>query len=41
MLETYKGQDAAETRFRLLKSPAMINAVYIKDLKRIEALGRF
>lgn len=39
VLETYEGQDAAETRFRLLKSPAMINAVYIKDLKRIEALG--
>jgi transposase len=39
ILQAYKGQDAAETRFRLLKSPSMLNAVYIKTPSRIEALG--
>jgi transposase len=38
-LQTYKGQDAAETRFRLLKDPAMLDAVYLKTPSRIEALG--
>jgi len=38
VLQTYKGQDAAETRFRLLKDPPILNAVYLKQPKRIEAL---
>lgn len=39
LLQTYKGQDAAETRFRLLKDPAILDAVYLKTPSRIEALG--
>ena len=39
VLQTYKGQDAAETRFRLLKNPTILNAVYVKTPRRIEALG--
>lgn len=39
LLQTYKGQDAAETRFRLLKDPAILDAVYLKTPHRIEALG--
>ncbi|MFS0647492.1 IS1634 family transposase [Siminovitchia sp. 179-K 8D1 HS] len=39
VLQTYKGQEAAETRFRLLKSPAMIDGFFLKKPSRIEALG--
>ncbi|WP_442893563.1 hypothetical protein [Bacillus sp. 2205SS5-2] len=39
MLTTYKGQSAAETRFRLLKDAQMIDAVFVKTPERIEALG--
>jgi transposase len=39
VLHTYKGQAAAETRFRLLKDPAILDAVYLKHPHRIEALG--
>jgi transposase len=39
ILQTYKGQDAAETRFRLLKDPAILDAVYVKYPRWIEALG--
>ncbi|PLR79128.1 hypothetical protein CU633_01815 [Bacillus sp. V3-13] len=39
MLKIYKGQSAAETRFRLLKEPHMIDQVFIKTPERIEALG--
>jgi len=38
VLETYKGQDAAETRFHLLKDPEILDAVYLKQPRRIEAL---
>jgi transposase len=39
ILRTYKGQEAAETRFRLLKSPQMIDGFFLKKPGRIEALG--
>lgn len=39
MLKIYKGQSAAETRFRLLKEPQMMDAVFVKTPERIEALG--
>ncbi|MNQ86716.1 hypothetical protein D3C85_1019160 [compost metagenome] len=39
VLQTYKGQAAAETRFRLLKDPAVLDAIYLKQPKRVEALG--
>ncbi|MGG5252409.1 IS1634 family transposase [Neobacillus sp. SM06] len=39
MLKCYKGQSAAETRFRLLKEEQMIDAVFVKTPERIEALG--
>lgn len=39
VLQTYKGQEAAETRFRLLKSPAIIDGFFLKKPSRIEALG--
>ena len=39
ILRTYKGQEAAETRFRLLKSPQMIDGFFLKKPSRIEALG--
>lgn len=39
ILQTYKGQAAAETRFRLLKDPSVLNAIYLKQPSRIEALG--
>ena len=39
MLTAYKGQSAAETRFRLLKESQMIDAIFVKTPKRIEALG--
>lgn len=38
VLQTYKGQESAETRFRLLKDPAILDAVYLKKTERIEAL---
>jgi transposase len=39
VLKTYKGQAAAETRFRLLKDPVMLDAIYLKQPKRVDALG--
>ncbi|MDQ8737123.1 hypothetical protein [Paenibacillus sp. LHD-38] len=39
ILLTYKGQAAAETRFRLLKDPVFLDAIYLKQPRRIEALG--
>ena len=39
VLQTYKGQESAETRFRLLKDPVFLDAVYLKQPHRIEALG--
>lgn len=39
LLEIYKGQSAAETRFKFLKSPAMLDGVYLKHPERVEALG--
>ncbi len=39
VLQTYKGQAAAETRFRLLKDPVILEAMYVKQPRRVEALG--
>ncbi|MFA1820069.1 IS1634 family transposase [Virgibacillus oceani] len=39
ILTTYKGQSAAETRFRLLKDHQMIDAVFLKTPERIQAIG--
>jgi hypothetical protein len=39
VLQTYKGQAAAETRFRLLKDPVILDAMYVKQPSRVEALG--
>ncbi len=39
VLKTYKGQAAAETRFRLLKDPVILDAIYLKQPSRVEALG--
>lgn len=39
LLRIYKGQEAAETRFRLLKDPQMVDGIFLKTSERIEALG--
>lgn len=39
LLKIYKGQSAAETRFRFLKNPQMLNGIYLKYPHRVEALG--
>ena len=39
VLKTYKGQEAVETRFRLLKNPQFVDGFYLKTPERIEALG--
>ncbi|WP_368986383.1 IS1634 family transposase [Caldifermentibacillus hisashii] len=39
VLKIYKGQSAAETRFRLIKDSQMIDAIYLKTPERVEALG--
>ena len=39
VLQTYKGQEAAETRFLLFKSPAIIDGFFLKKPSRVEALG--
>jgi len=39
LLRSYKGQEAAETRFRLLKDPQLVDGIYLKTPERIEALG--
>ncbi|RCS34369.1 IS1634 family transposase [Heyndrickxia coagulans] len=39
VLRVYKGQSAAETRFRLIKDSQMIDAIYLKTPERVEALG--
>ncbi|HUC93639.1 MAG TPA: IS1634 family transposase [Paenibacillus sp.] len=39
VLQAYKGQAAAETRFRLLKDTVILDAIYLKQPKRVEALG--
>ncbi|MEC5270215.1 IS1634 family transposase, partial [Heyndrickxia coagulans] len=38
VLRVYKGQSAAETRFRLIKDSQMIDAIYLKTPERVEAL---
>ncbi|MBE1556977.1 IS1634 family transposase [Sporosarcina limicola] len=38
VLQTYKGQEAAETRFLLLKDPRLIDGFFLKKPSRIEAL---
>ncbi|WP_245976847.1 hypothetical protein [Oceanobacillus arenosus] len=38
ILQTYKGQEAAETRFRILKSPQMIDGFFLKRPSRVVAL---
>ncbi|MFB6367937.1 IS4 family transposase, partial [Paenibacillus elgii] len=35
LLRAYKGQDAAETRFRLLKDPQLVDGIYLKTPDRI------
>jgi len=39
LLRHYKGQEAAETRFRLLKDPQLVDGIYLKTPERIAALG--
>lgn len=39
LLQTYKGQQVVENSFRELKSPSMASVIYLKNPKRIEALG--
>lgn len=39
LLKIYKGQSAAETRFRFLKNPQMLHGIYLKYPHRVEALG--
>jgi transposase len=39
LLRQYKGQEAAETRFRLLKDPQLVDGIYLKTPERIAALG--
>ncbi|MCL6441909.1 MAG: IS1634 family transposase [Alicyclobacillus sp.] len=39
LLCTYKGQESAETRFRLLKDPQLVDGIYLKTPERIAALG--
>ncbi|MFA1820110.1 IS1634 family transposase [Virgibacillus oceani] len=39
ILQTYKGQEAAETRFRILKNPQMIDGFFLKKPSRVAALG--
>lgn len=39
LLKMYKGQSAAETRFKVLKDPAMLDNIYLKYPHRVEALG--
>jgi transposase len=38
-LQSYKGQEAAETRFRLLKDPQLVDGIYLKTPERIAALS--
>lgn len=39
VLRTYKGQDAAETRFRLVKDPQLVDGIFLKKPDRIGTLG--
>lgn len=39
LLSMYKDQSAAETRFKVLKDPAMLDDIYLKYPHRVEALG--
>ncbi|OPG16762.1 hypothetical protein B2M26_05235 [Ferroacidibacillus organovorans] len=39
LLRHYKGQEAAETRFGLLKDPQLVDGIYLKTPERIAALG--
>jgi transposase len=39
VLRNYKGQLAAENRFRLIKDSQMIDAICLKTSERVEALG--
>ena len=39
LLRTYKGQEAAETRFRLLKDAQLVDGIFLKTPERIAALG--
>ncbi|WP_028987960.1 hypothetical protein [Thermicanus aegyptius] len=38
-LETCKGQEAAEMHFRLLKDPAILDALYLDKPNQIDVLG--
>ncbi len=39
VLKEYKGQINVEMRFRFLKDPMFVNAIYLKTPKRVQALG--
>lgn len=39
LLQEYKGQTSVEPRFHFLKAPACVDAVFLKNPARIEALG--
>lgn len=39
ILQNYKGQAHVEKRFPFLKDPAWVEAFFVKDPKRLEALG--
>ena len=39
ILKEYKGQSKVETRFRFLKHPLIVNDIYLKSPRRIEALA--
>ncbi|SMC03499.1 Transposase [Sulfobacillus thermosulfidooxidans DSM 9293] len=39
LLEEYKGQTVIEQRFRFLKDPTFVDALYVQKPERVEALG--
>lgn len=39
VLKEYKGQINVEMRFRFLKDPMFVNAIYVKTPRRVQALG--
>ncbi|MGE5482580.1 MAG: hypothetical protein ACM3VX_06735, partial [Bacteroidota bacterium] len=39
ILREYKEQSTVEVRFRFLKDPTFVNALYLKKKERVEALG--
>ena len=39
MIREYKGQHCVETSFKFIKSPRYLNAIYLKNRERVEALA--